>query len=138
MGIQSELSRIETLKSKITQFGVLESDEPAILGTGKIICTTCTVNMAALRDKRHLGSKFLAVNGGSNVDLALTSRRTEHTNSAMHRICYEHAMELKANQMTHAQAAALPARVRSLRDCLILHRTCLGESSVTGSTGISH
>ena len=42
MGMRSELSRIETPKSKITQFDVLVSDEPAVLGTGKIICTTLT------------------------------------------------------------------------------------------------
>ena len=107
MGMESELSRIETFKSKITQFGVLESDESVVLGAGKIICTTCAANMAALRNKRKLCSKFLAINGGPDVDSALTTRWTEHTNPAIHRICYEYAKDLKANQLTHAQAAAL-------------------------------
>ena len=63
--------------------------------------------MAALRDKRKLGTKLLAINGGPNVDSTLTTRWTEHTNSAIYRICYEHAKGLKANKMTHAKVAAL-------------------------------
>ena len=71
MGMKSKLSRIETPKSKITQFDVLVSDESAILGTSKIICGTCIANMLVLRDKQNLGSKFLAINGGPNADSAL-------------------------------------------------------------------
>lgn len=133
MGMESELSRIETFKSKITQFGVLESDESVVLGAGKIICTA---KMAALRNKRKLCSKFLAINGGPNVDSALTTRWTEHTNPAIHRICYEHAKDLKVNQMTHAQAAAL-AREGAVTSRLVnLRCKCESETSVTGSTSI--
>ena len=80
MGMKSKLSRIGALRSKNTQLGVLESNESAIIRTGKIMCTTRTANMAAMREKLKFGPMLLAINGGSNADSTLTTRWTEHTN----------------------------------------------------------
>jgi len=98
---------ISLRESKLTQFGVLESPDAAMLGSGKVICALCTANMAALRDGRQLNSHFLSVNGGVNIDPYLTSRWLEDSKSAMHLICGEHAVDLKRDSMTHAAAAAL-------------------------------
>jgi hypothetical protein len=63
--------------------------------------------MAALRDGRQLSSSFLLVNGGVNIDTYLTTRWIEHSESAIHQICSEHADDLKRDSITHAAAAAL-------------------------------
>ena len=49
MGMKSELMRLVTLKSKITNLDVLESDKPAVLETSKVIWTTFTENDGELR-----------------------------------------------------------------------------------------
>ena len=48
----------------------------------------------------------------------------------MHRICYEHAKDLKANQKTHAQAAAL-ARVDVVASRLINDVLCVCERKLS-------
>ena len=92
---------------KLSQFDVLQSHDAAMLGSGKVIWALCTANMAVLRDGRQLSSSFLLVNGGMNIDTYLTTRWIEHSESAMHRICSEHADDLKRDSMTHATSAAL-------------------------------
>ena len=63
--------------------------------------------MAALRDGRQLNSKFLAINGGYNVDKYLTTNWRVHVDSDMHKACVAHAEDLQRDSMTHASASAL-------------------------------
>jgi hypothetical protein len=77
------------LLSVHTQLAVLKSDLVAVLPKGNVICLVCTENIETIVDPRMLRSKWVASNGGVNVDSRLVQTYNEHIASDIHRLCLE-------------------------------------------------